>query len=375
VPVWLVGGAVRDALLGLRPGTDLDLVVDGDALPVASRLAPALGARLVVHPRFGTAALELPGGVSVDLATARRERYPAPGALPEVEPGTLDDDLARRDFTINAMALGVAGAAEGDLRDPHGGVRDLRARVVRALKRDAFVEDPSRLLRAARYAARLGFALAPETEADARAAADGVEARSARVGEELRRLLAEPASTAARGVAIAAGLGVTWLVRDDLAAAFAALDDALAREGAPQVAAWALRLGRAVRADRLGEVAVPGWARGVADAAARAAPLAERLGGSELAPSAVDGVLRGTSPAAQAAALAAGAEAVAAWWARWRDAAPLVSGADLVAAGVAPGPAIGRALRAVRAAVLDGRAAGRDEQLALALRHVAGDQG
>jgi tRNA nucleotidyltransferase (CCA-adding enzyme) len=370
-----VGGAVRDALLGLPPGPDLDLVAEGDALPVARRLAAALGARLVVHPRFGTAALELPGGVRVDLATARRERYPAPGALPEVEPGTLDDDLARRDLTINAIALAVAGPAAGELRDPHGGLADLRAGLVRALREDAFLEDPSRLLRAARYAARLGFALAPQTAAAARAAAAAASAGSARVGEELRRLLAEPAPVAAGGVAIAAGLGVPWLVdRPDaeaLAAEFAALDAALGREGAPPLAAWALRLGRAVRGERLPAAAVPGWARAVAAGAGEGAALADRLSDPALAPSTVDGILRGAPAAAQVAALAAGAEPVARWWSRWRDLAPEVGGADLVAAGVPPGPAMGRALRAVRAAVLDGRVGGRDEQLALALRLVA----
>jgi tRNA nucleotidyltransferase (CCA-adding enzyme) len=364
---------VRDALLGLPPARDLDLVVEGDALPLASRLAPPLGARMVLHPRFGTAALGLPGGVSVDLTTARRERYPAPGALPEVEPGTLEDDLARRDFTINAMALGVAGPETGALRDPHGGLRDLRAGLVRALREDAFVEDPSRLLRAARYAARLGFALAPETAAAARSAAGAVAGGSARVGEELRRLLSEPAPVAAGGVAIVADLGVPWLAGgsdgEALAAAFAALDAALAREGAPPLAAWALRLGRAVDADRLAGLAVPGWARAVAGAAAAAGPLAARLRDPGLAASSVDEILRTTSTAAQAAALAQGAERVALWWARWRDLAPEVGGADLVAAGIRPGPAIGRALRAVRAAVLDGRVGGREEQLALALRH------
>ncbi|MDX6645033.1 MAG: hypothetical protein QOK40_760 [Miltoncostaeaceae bacterium] len=366
---------MRDALLGLPPGRDLDLVVEGDALPIARRLALPLGARLVLHQRFGTAALELPGGVSVDLATARRERYPAPGALPQVEPGTLEEDLARRDLTINAMALAVGGAAAGELRDPHGGLDDLRAGLVRALRPDAFVEDPSRLLRAARYAARRGFALAPQTAAAARAAAGTVSAGSARVGEELRRVLSEPAPVAAGAVAIAADLGVPWLAagRDGeaLAAAFASLDAALAREGAPALAAWALRMGRAVDADRLAVVAAPGWARALAAAASpdTAGPLAARLRDPALAPSAVDEILRATSPAAQAAALAAGAERVASWWASWRDMAPEVGGADLVAAGVRPGPPIGRALRAVRAAVLDGRVGGREEQLALALRH------
>jgi tRNA nucleotidyltransferase (CCA-adding enzyme) len=102
--VSVVGGAVRDALLGRPAGPELDLVVEGDALALAGRLGRELGGRVVAHPRFGTAAVELPHGAHLDVVTARRERYARPGALPEVAPGTLADDLARRDFTINAIA-------------------------------------------------------------------------------------------------------------------------------------------------------------------------------------------------------------------------------------------------------------------------------
>ncbi|MFN8124754.1 MAG: hypothetical protein U0237_20305 [Thermoleophilia bacterium] len=171
-PVAAVGGAVRDALLGRPHAHDLDLVVQGDALPLAARVARALGVRPVMHDRFGTATLELPHGEGhVDLITARRERYPHPGALPEVEPGSLGDDLARRDFTVNAIALWVSGPRAGVLEDPHGGAADLAAGCIRALRDGAFPEDPSRVVRAARYAGRLGFALEPATRAAAAAEA------------------------------------------------------------------------------------------------------------------------------------------------------------------------------------------------------------
>ena len=192
--VSVVGGAVRDALLGRVHLHDLDLVVEGDALALARAVAHRLGVPMTAHPRFGTAVLELPHGEGhVDFISARRERYPRPGALPIVEPGTLADDLARRDFTINAMALGLTGARTGSLVDPHGGAADLAAGLVRSLRADAFIEDPSRIVRAARYAGRLGFTIEPETRTAASGGVAGLSWGSARAADELRRLLEEAA--------------------------------------------------------------------------------------------------------------------------------------------------------------------------------------
>jgi tRNA nucleotidyltransferase (CCA-adding enzyme) len=363
--VSVVGGAVRDALLGRPDGPDVDLVVEGDALPLARRLGEALGARVTTHERFGTAEVPLPHGPRLDLVTARRERYPSPGALPEVEPADLLADLARRDITVNAMALRLSGPGAGELVDPHGGLADLRAGVVRALSAGSFAEDPSRAVRAARYAARLGFAVDPATREAARAAAEGLDPASARVADEVQRLLEEP--TAAEALRRLADLGAGWVAAaEDLDARFAALDAALRRRGAPALPAWALRLGLALEPSALARAAVPGWARAIAAEAARGEGLAAELAGAT-SPSALDDALRRTPPATAVAALAAGADPVARWWAEWRDAAPPVGGADLVAAGVPPGPGIGRALREVRAAWLDGRVRDRDALLALAL--------
>jgi tRNA nucleotidyltransferase (CCA-adding enzyme) len=362
--VSAVGGAVRDALLGLPPGPEIDLVVEGDALPLAERIGRALGARVVSHPRFGTARIETPHGGCVDLVSARRESYASPGVLPSVSPGTLADDLARRDLSVNAMALRLSGARRGELVDPHGGVADLEAGLVRLLRPDGFEEDPSRLVRAARYAARLGFALAPETEAAARAVAPRLGTGSGRTADELRRLLDEPSAPDA--LALLAGLGVPWIAPDPHAA-LEAVDAALARPDAPDLPVWALRLGEGVAAEAAEGAALPGWARALAREVAAGAELAGHLR-SAAAPSEVDALLRGSPPATAVGALAAGAEEVARWWSGDRDREPAVRGADLVRAGVPPGPAIGRALAAVRAAVLDGRVDGPDEQLAMALR-------
>src|SRR6187200_3214815 len=162
-PVYLVGGAVRDLLLG-RGSSDIDLVVVGDA----GKLAARLGAETVEHERFATAKVELDGH-EVDIATARTEAYPSPGALPVVEPAdSIEADLGRRDFTINAMAVPLSG---GDgLIDPHGGRADLENGLLRVLHARSFEDDPTRAIRAARYAARLGLRLEDETEALLRAA-------------------------------------------------------------------------------------------------------------------------------------------------------------------------------------------------------------
>jgi tRNA nucleotidyltransferase (CCA-adding enzyme) len=366
--VSVVGGAVRDAMLGRPAGTELDLVVEGDALPLARRLGRELGGRVIAHPRFGTAAIELPHGDHLDVVTARRERYARPGALPEVAPGTLADDLARRDFTINAMAQRLSGAGAGELVDPHGGAADAEAGIVRALRPDAFEEDPSRLVRAARYAARLGFLLDGETAAAAREAAPALDPAGARVADELTRLAQEP--TAPSGLALLGSLGVPWLSGPGgggLRERFTAIDDALARPGAPDLPAWPLRLGEALDPETLARTAIPGWARALGAEGRAGGELAERLQAG-IAPSEVDRLLRAAPPATAVGALARGAEAVAGWWAHGRDREPAVRGADLVGAGIPPGPAIGRALAEVRAALLDGRVGGPEEQLALALR-------
>jgi tRNA nucleotidyltransferase (CCA-adding enzyme) len=367
--VSAVGGVVRDAVLGVPHGDEIDLVVEGEAIPLAGRLGRALGARVVTHGRFGTAALELPHGGEVDLVSARSETYPAPGALPVVGPGTLADDLARRDFTVNAIAVGLSGRAAGLVADPHGGLDDIAGRTIRSVRAGAFAEDPSRLVRAARYAARLGFALAPDTAAEARAAAPDLDPASARVGDELRRLLSEDAAGAALDLLRA--LGVPWIA-PAAAGAVPALDAAATRLGPAHPPRWALRLGAALTPEALARAAVPGWARGVAREVMDGPDLAGRVAGLGRA-SAVDGVLRARPPAALVGALAAGAEGVATWWERDRDRGAEIGGADLTAAGVPPGPAIGRALAAVRAAVLDGRVGGREDQLDLALR-VAGER-
>lgn len=196
-PAWLVGGSVRDALLG-HASLDLDVTVEGDPLPLARAVAEALGGSLTVHERFGTTVIEA-GEYHLDVATARRETYPQPGALPMVEPASLEEDLRRRDFTINTLALRLDADLE-TVYDPYGGASDLEARFIRGLHEATFRDDPTRIIRAARYAARFDCNLEPRTEGWLLSAiADGAlgTVTGTRLWGELQRLLHEQAAPVA----------------------------------------------------------------------------------------------------------------------------------------------------------------------------------
>ena len=164
IAVYAVGGCVRDALLG-RSTRDLDLVVDGDASRLARKIRAASGGSFESFGRFGTVRFLWPDGGRVDLARARTERYLAPAALPTVRPAQFEEDLKRRDFTVNAMARQLTKNGFGPLIDPFGGAADLRGKRLRALHSRSFRDDPTRLYRGARYAGRLGLRPEPKTAA------------------------------------------------------------------------------------------------------------------------------------------------------------------------------------------------------------------
>jgi len=159
--IFLVGGVVRDLFLK-RPNFDLDLVIEGDAIGLAQELAKNDVIKLTVHRRFGTARLNF-FDFTLDVATARCETYSRPGALPDVQPGIITDDLFRRDFSINAMALYLTPKCFGELIDLYNGRNDIAARLIRVLHPNSFIDDATRIFRAIRYEQRLGFALESKT--------------------------------------------------------------------------------------------------------------------------------------------------------------------------------------------------------------------
>jgi tRNA nucleotidyltransferase (CCA-adding enzyme) len=374
-PAYLVGGAVRDLLLGAS-SVDLDVALEGDALAAAWELAERLGGRAMTHERFGTATVRTDDDLVIDLAGTRRETYPAPGALPEVEPAPLAEDLARRDFTINAMAVGLSGSDRGVLHDPHGGEEDLRAKRVRVLHPNSFVDDPTRLLRAVRYETRLGFRLDPDTERLAReAVAAGAlgSVSGPRVRDELLDLLGEqempaalarlrelgidrglhPALDADPELAASAALGSAETGADRRLAALAALASRAPDELEPWLDTLALG-----RGDRMSVAA-----------AAHQGPSLVRALRADPPASAVHALLRCEPAETLAVALAHGAppEPIQRFLADLRDVHLEITGDDLVAAGVPQSPAIGRALDETLHMKIDGRVSGREEELRTAL--------
>lgn len=206
--VYLVGGGVRDLLLGL-PLVDVDVMVDGDGIECARRYAETFGGRLRIYAAFGTAQVQGTDSLLVDFATARTETYAAPGALPVVARGSIEQDLARRDFTINAMALCLNSATVGRLVDPYGGVTDLQQRTIRILHARSFEDDPTRLFRAVRFATRLRCSLSRDTRRlFEQALTAGVIARLSahRLTRECRLLLSERDPANALRLARATGL-------------------------------------------------------------------------------------------------------------------------------------------------------------------------
>jgi tRNA nucleotidyltransferase (CCA-adding enzyme) len=373
-PTYLVGGAVRDLLRGVS-SVDLDLAIEGDAISAARTLAERLGGEAREHDRFRTATLRA-GDLIADLATTRRERYEHPGALPVVEPASLAEDLARRDFTLNAIAVGLSGADLGGVHDPHGGSADLQAGVVRILHDRSFVDDPTRLLRAVRYEARLGARMDPGTEARAREAAEaGVFATvsGARVRDELMDLLAEEEAPAALGRV--RELGLDRAVNPALAA-----DQELAARAAagssetgadPALSALAALVSRspAELEPWLDGLGLGRSERERVIAAARQGPVLARALTDRLPSSALHALLRHEQPEAMAVALAYGApaEPIRRFLAELRDVTLEVTGDDLLAAGVEPSPALGLALEETLRRKLDGDVSGREQELALAL--------
>ena len=162
MPAYLVGGFLRDLILGVK-NFDLDIIVIGDGINFAQRLAKRLKADLRKHDRFKTATLMLASGLKVDVATARTERYPGLAMLPVVSPGSLEGDLRRRDFSINALALRILPGQDQQMIDLFSGQKDLAAGKIRVLHALSFLDDPTRILRAVRFEQRYNFKIEPST--------------------------------------------------------------------------------------------------------------------------------------------------------------------------------------------------------------------
>ena len=389
--VYLVGGAVRDLLLG-RPVTDLDLVATGEVASLAGQLDPFPDSKLTRSRRFGTWSWLRADGSRLDLACGRREVYPFPGALPQIAPADLAEDLGRRDFSINAIALELDERRTGRLHDPLGGREDLAHRRIRVLHERSFLDDPTRIFRAIRFAGRLGFSLEPTTRRLLRRSIDagGLGRLSpARLRREVRLLLDEPAPLA--GVRLAEAYGLWSALHPRLSAGPTArrrlrsLGSALGRPDLPKELArlprWTLLLGVLIEPlapsageELLGRLAVDRTTRGMLfDVLVRTRNVRRRI--SRLTrprASRVDAICGEAHPGTLAVAAAFGPRRtrllIGRWLADWSRRKADVTGADLLNAGLSPGPGIARGLSAARRAKLDGRARERSEQLRIAIR-------
>jgi poly(A) polymerase len=380
----LVGGAVRDALLRhvhrdpWRALPDVDLVVEGCSEALVTHLRTSLGlgriSELRIHKSFGTAEFVL-DGVLVDLAQARRERYPSPGQNPQVEPGSLEEDLARRDFTINAMALVLyPNYGEPELLDLHGGQQHLATRQLNFLHAESVHDDPTRVIRGARYAARLNFSLAPQALEQLQStvaswpwvwspddALDGVPpALGSRLRMELELLFCEPWRQALSHLQAWGAMPLLdpQLQTDVLLCRrlhrakrlqVPLLCALVAASAAPQRLARRLQLPLQqqrwieervdFQAWMLTEVLPYSWQEW---SAARWTSLLETRAWS------ADVVVL------DVALLGPCWRPLLRWWGRWRHVASPVTARELLAQGMQPGPAVGHALREARLRFLEG---------------------
>lgn len=378
---YLVGGVVRDLLRG-RPNLDWDIVVEPDAIALAAELGRRIGGQLRAYRRFGTATLTLPDGTALDFATARTERYDRPGALASVEYARFELDLARRDFSINAMALALDAARFGALVDPLGGRADMEAKIVRVLHDASFRDDPTRLLRAVRYERRLGFRMEPQTEALALAAVsagalDTVTAE--RLRAELVRLAEEadwsglvarleqigfwawvaPGLALDRPLVAQVRAALDWWRDHDLeplGLSLLLLMGVLGPLGAGDAARVAAERFRATPAEQramrdgigLAEALPPEWDQSPSPSAVR----------RRLDPVPPEGLLF-----LRAAFIGPDRDRLERFLLEWRGVRLAITGDDLQAEGWPPGPALGAALRATLDARVDGCIMERQQEL------------
>ena len=382
VPLYLVGGAVRDLILG-RPTEDLDLVVEGDAETLAAVIAKRLSGHVISRSQFATVKLKVRGS-SLDLVTARNESYSRPGALPQISHGTIREDLARRDFSINAMAWPLHLSSAADLLDPHDGLTDLQRGLVSVLHDGSFVDDATRIMRAVRYEQRLGFALEERTELLLRRDLPMLDTIS---GDRLRNELllwmkeASPLPVLAR----ADSLGVLAAIHPALAGAGASAWEEVGGGGHTSDAKVCLALLVMSLSRSDGEAFInrlrltPGWANVVRDTV----DLRERLSGLAKAvesPSRLYESLAPFDPASVrvwslAAPDARAREALTLYLDRLRHVRPSLSGRDLMQLGVPQGPAVGAMLVRLRSAKLEGAAEGRSQEVKLVQDWLAEEAG
>ncbi|MCH8207116.1 MAG: CCA tRNA nucleotidyltransferase [Chloroflexi bacterium] len=372
VKLFLVGGTVRDLLLGHRP-VDLDLSAVGGNDLLAAELARALEGEVVARSQFGTAKIRA-ADTYIDLALARKETYANPGALPKVAPGSIQDDLARRDFSINATAVCLDEGRWGELVDPHRGREDTQGGLVRVLHPGSFIDDATRIIRAVRYSVRLGFRLEPETEALLRRDLPYMGTIGGdRVRNELIRIFREeravPMLETAREIGVLAAIHPSLAVGDQ---ALARLEKVGPEPGGQTdllfLSVLAFPVEPGARPGLIARLNMDGrWARVVRDTGAVRDSL-DQLAADGLAASTLHRLLNGLDLAAvRGCALATDdprvTQRLELYDVELRHRRPALKGDDLMALGVPEGPEVGEILDSLVTATLDGLLATRDDEV------------
>lgn len=369
--LYLVGGLVRDLLLG-RSNLDLDLVVEGDAIALARELAGQ--GKIVTHNHFGTAKISW-SGWSVDIATARSETYARPGALPTVKPGSIESDLIRRDFTMNAIAVRLTRGHFGELLDLYGGREDLENKLVRILHDKSFIDDATRIWRGIRYEQRLDFQLEAETLRLLKRDVPMLDTISGdRIRRELelvlREALPEKALCRADELGVLAKINPslkadTWLVEKFKLAREPGQDSLLSL----YLALLAYRLS-AEENERL--IYYLRLSKSVVQTLRDTINLKVKLKAleSNSSPGGIYAILHSYSPMAIEANLLAAdsklaGEHIRLYLDKLRYVKPALTGNDLKKMGIAPGPRMKEVLERLREARLEGKATTRREEEAL----------
>jgi len=382
--LFLVGGGLRDLMLG-RGQVDIDLVGEGEMRSLAEAAATALGGRWVEHRAFGTVTVE-GQDFRLDLAMARAETYARPGALPWVRPASIGEDLARRDFTINAMALALCGRQRGQLLDPFDGRGDIARGLVRVLHDRSFIDDATRIVRAVRYETRFGFAIEEKTLALLKRDLGYVDTISgARLQHDLLRLLAEDEPE--KGLLRCQELGVLAAIHkalrfdDELAVAFRRARRPGQAPAPPQPELYLALLGTRLSPADAGAIALrlalSKRQRQALEGAAELGQLLPWLSRADIRPSQVVERLE-TYPLlavdawALAAQQSAAGEELGRYLAEWRYVKPSLDGRALARLGVARGSLMGGVLRLLKAARLDGQASSRQDEVELVRAVLAG---
>jgi tRNA nucleotidyltransferase (CCA-adding enzyme) len=385
MPAYLVGGFVRDLLLG-QSINDLDVVVEGNAIQLGESLVKKIGGKLTPHPKFHTAIWHIPSShrqvqgdaldlqpSTLDLITARSETYHHPGALPTVKPSVINDDLRRRDFTINAMAVRLDGDHFGELLDPLNGQTDLEQKIIRVLHPRSFIDDPTRIFRAIRYAVRYAFTLHPLslTLINPESLAVLQTLSGERIRHELDLIFEEDNSY--QMILRLADLGLFKLIHPEIPMFNANYSDFLEMDTRLEVPASRPTMGYMLWLMDLSEAAILSIARRLSFTSS----LTHSVWGASQLKKGLP-FLVNSSPSIWVSAveklpllsiyvvyLVTGEKALLDYLSFWRHVKPHTSGDDLKARGLAPGPRFGDILTKLRAAWLDGQVKSTKEEVEL----------